>query len=187
MDADGATAAVGHVTHGGSGRIRVCIVDDIEDIRRNLTTLVSFEPDFEIVGTASDGQIAIEVVRREQPDVVLMDVYMPTMDGFTAASAITAAVPGTKIILMSVNGSADFRRQAIAAGAAGFLPKLPPFTWDEAASLIRRLGRPGQRDRSEEKDALRLAAARIKREREAVEVSLRDFALMERNRANRLN
>lgn len=168
------------------GRIRICIVDDIDGIRQNLTKLANFEPDFELVGSASDGQMAIDLVRSEQPDVVLMDVYMPVMDGISATRAITAAVPTTKVIVMSVNDSADFRRRASSAGAAAFISKSPPFTWDEAAGLIRRVGR-GETKYSEQEGARSSVAARIQGERYAAEVYLRDIAVMETNQGNRLH
>lgn len=123
--------------------IRVLIVDDIADTRENLKKLLLFEKGIEVVGAAASGEQGIELGRQLRPDVVLMDINMPGIDGITAAETISREVPGVQIIMMSVQGEADYLRRSMLAGAREFLIK--PFSADELAASIRRvhaLGRP---------------------------------------------
>jgi DNA-binding NarL/FixJ family response regulator len=84
---------------------------------------LSVEPDFEVVGEAPDGQRAIEGARRIQPDVVLMDVHLPDLDGISATQVIRAAVPGCAVVMLSLQDDAETRSRALAAGACGFVAK----------------------------------------------------------------
>ena len=118
-------------------RISVLIVDDIPETRENLQKLLYFESDIEIVGTAANGQEAIDQARRLQPDVVLMDINMPDMDGITASQEIVRLAPGSQVIMMSVQSEADYLRRSMLAGAVDFLTK--PFTSEELTSSIRRV------------------------------------------------
>src|ERR1700693_3531475 len=103
-----------------STRIRVVVVDDNADTINNLKKLLYFEKDVEIVGTASSGEEGIACAIEKLPDVVLMDINMPAMDGISASEAITARLPGVQIIIMSVQAEADYLRRAMLAGAREF-------------------------------------------------------------------
>ncbi len=117
--------------------IRVLIVDDIPETRENLKKLLYFETDIEVVGTAVNGQEAIELSKQYQPHVILMDINMPELDGISASSAIRKAVPFAQIIMMSVQSEADYLRRSMMAGASDFLTK--PFGSDELVSSIHRV------------------------------------------------
>ncbi|MBU6423782.1 MAG: response regulator transcription factor, partial [Chloroflexi bacterium] len=85
-------------------KIRVLIVDDFPDTRENLTKLLGFEPDLEVIGAAESGQQAIALAKKEHPNAILMDINMPDMDGITATEIISNTVPDSPIIMMSVQG-----------------------------------------------------------------------------------
>jgi len=118
-------------------RIRVLIVDDIQETRDHLTKLLGFESDVEVVGTAASGPEALEAAARLLPDIVLMDINMPGMDGITATEQLMTQVPGSAVIMMSVQGEADYLRRSMLAGAREFLVK--PFSSDELVSSIRQV------------------------------------------------
>ena len=118
-------------------KIRILIVDDIADTRENLAKLIGFEPDMEIVGSAESGQQAIDLAKRLRPDVILMDINMPDMDGITATEVIANTVPESPIIMMSVQGEQDYLRRSMLAGAREFLVK--PFSADELVNAIRHV------------------------------------------------
>jgi pilus assembly protein CpaE len=118
-------------------RIRVLIVDDIQETRDHLTKLLGFESDVEVVGTAASGPEALEAAARLLPDIVLMDINMPGMDGITATEQLMAQVPSSAVIMMSVQGEADYLRRSMLAGAREFLVK--PFSSDELVSSIRQV------------------------------------------------
>ena len=118
-------------------RIRVLIVDDISETRDHLSKLLGFEPDIDVVGTASSGAEAIEQAAKLQPDVVLMDINMPDMDGITATERLSAQTPNAAVVMMSVQGEADYLRRSMLAGAREFLVK--PFSSDELTASIRQV------------------------------------------------
>ncbi len=118
-------------------KVRVLIVDDVADTRENIKKLLLFESDIEVVGAASDGAQAIEAAKQLSPDVVLMDINMPGVDGIAAAETISLSVPQSQVIMMSVQGEADYLRRSMLAGAREFLIK--PFTGDELVEGIRRV------------------------------------------------
>jgi pilus assembly protein CpaE len=126
--------------------IRVLIVDDIPSTLENLKKLLSFEDDIEVCGTAADGRKAIDETRRLQPDVVLMDVNMPVLDGIQATEVLAQEVPGSPVIIMSVQGERDYLRRAMQAGAREFLIK--PFSGDELIAAIRRVHQLEQKKES---------------------------------------
>jgi pilus assembly protein CpaE len=125
--------------NGSMPKIGVLIVDDISDTRENLSKLLMFERDIEVVGTAGSGPEAIETCRRIHPDVLLLDINMPEMDGIKAAELISSEMPGIGIIMMSVQGEQDYLRRAMLAGAREFLIK--PFSGDELVRSIRHVYR----------------------------------------------
>jgi len=118
-------------------QIRILIVDDIDETRENLAKLIGFETDMQIVGSASSGQQAIDLAKRERPHVILMDINMPDMDGITATEIIANTVPESPIIMMSVQGEQDYLRRSMLAGAREFLTK--PFSADELVNAIRHV------------------------------------------------
>jgi pilus assembly protein CpaE len=120
-----------------SDRIKVLIVDDIPETRDHLTKLLGFEGDVEVVGAAAGGPEAIEMANALKPDVVLMDINMPGMDGITATEKLAADVPTAAVIMMSVQGEADYLRRSMLAGAREFLVK--PFSSDELTASIRQV------------------------------------------------
>jgi pilus assembly protein CpaE len=121
----------------GQETIRILIVDDIAETRESLRKMLYFEPDMEVVGTARNGQEAIELAGEHRPHVVLMDINMPGLDGIAASRAITDQVPFAQIVMMSVQSETDYMRRSMAAGARDFLTK--PFTMDEMIATVRRV------------------------------------------------
>jgi pilus assembly protein CpaE len=120
-----------------SEQIRVVIVDDISETREHLTKLLSFESDIQVVGTASSGDEAVELAGKLAPDILLMDINMPGMDGIATTERVSATFPATSIIMMSVQGEADYLRRSMLAGAREFLVK--PFSSDELTTSIRQV------------------------------------------------
>ena len=118
-------------------KIRILIVDDIADTRENLAKLIGFEPDMTVAGTAGGGQEAVTLAKKERPNVILMDINMPDMDGITATEIISNTVPESPIIMMSVQGEQDYLRRSMLAGAREFLVK--PFSADELINSIRHV------------------------------------------------
>ena len=116
-------------------RIRILVVDDIPATRFNLAKLLSFEPDMEVIAHAGDGREAIRVTWDEHPDLILMDICMPGMDGITATEHLSATCPSIPVIMMSVQGDRDYLRRAMLAGAHEYLVK--PFSADELVNAIR--------------------------------------------------
>jgi len=118
-------------------QIRVLIVDDILETRDHLSKLLGFETDIDVVGTAASGQEALTTAASLTPDVVLMDINMPDMDGIAATERLAAEVPTAAVVMMSVQGEADYLRRSMLAGAREFLVK--PFSSDELTSSIRQV------------------------------------------------
>ncbi|MBX6771575.1 MAG: response regulator [Chloroflexi bacterium] len=120
-----------------SKKVTVLIADDIADTRDNLAKLLYFEKDIEVVGQASDGQQAVELARKLAPDIVLLDVNMPVLDGIAAAAAIRESRCGSAVIMMSVQDDVQLFRQAMLAGAREFLVK--PFSGQDLIQAVRRV------------------------------------------------
>jgi pilus assembly protein CpaE len=118
-------------------QIRVLVVDDIPETRDHLTKLLSFESDIDVVGAAASGREALEMATKLNPDVVLMDINMPDMDGIAATEQLSATVPSAAVVMMSVQGEADYLRRSMLAGAREFLVK--PFSSDELTASIRQV------------------------------------------------
>src|SRR5215831_1042060 len=118
-------------------QIRVLIVDDIPETRDHLTKLLGFESDIEVVGSAASGTEAISMASQMLPDVVLMDINMPDMDGIAATEKLSTQVPTASVVMMSVQGEADYLRRSMLAGAREFLVK--PFSSDELTASIRQV------------------------------------------------
>lgn len=123
---------------GGSGEndvITIMLVDDIPETRENIKKLLAFEPDFKVIGSFGTGREAVTQAKDLRPDIVIMDINMPDMDGIQATSEITKAIPTAAVIMMSVQNDPDYLRKAMLAGARNFLTK--PIDTDELYNTIR--------------------------------------------------
>ena len=119
--------------------IRVLLADDQHLVRGALAALLSLEEDIEVVGQVGRGDQVANAVGTLTPDVVLMDVEMPGIDGLAAAAAIRAARPATRVLIVTTFGRAGYLRRAMEAGALGFVVKdAPP---DALADAVRRVAR----------------------------------------------
>src|ERR1051325_8395838 len=127
-------------------KIRVLIVDDVSETRENVRKLLQFESDVDVVGVARTGKEAIQVSQELNPDVVLMDINMPDMDGIAATEAIRAKQPAVQVIILSVQSDNNYMRKAMLVGARDFLTK-PPMG-DELISAIRRAGDMARMEKS---------------------------------------
>jgi pilus assembly protein CpaE len=127
-------------------KIRVLIVDDIAETRENVRKLLQFEPDVEVVGAARTGKEGIQLAQELDPDVVLMDINMPDIDGITATETIRHKSPHIQVIILSVQNDQNYMRRAMLAGARDFLTK-PPMG-DELISAIRRASEMARIERS---------------------------------------
>ncbi|MGW9584557.1 response regulator [Streptomyces albidoflavus] len=121
--------------------IRVIIVDDQGMVRAGFAALLSAQSDIDVVGEAADGRSGIEVSRKTHPDIVLMDVRMPEMDGLTATRELLSPEPGTahcpKVIMLTTFDVDDYVYEALHAGASGFLLKdSPPASLVSAVRVI---------------------------------------------------
>jgi DNA-binding NarL/FixJ family response regulator len=123
--ANGSPAELSPVPGRGE-RIRILLADDHQILREGLASLLSEEPDMEIVGEAGDGHEAIELARLTRPDVVLMDVTMPRLDGIQATRQITAEMSGVAVIGLSMHEEEDMALAMRSAGAVAYLSKGGP-------------------------------------------------------------
>lgn len=119
--------------------VRVLVVDDQQLMREGLTSLLQVQDGIEIVGSAAHGQEAIELALRLQPDVVLLDVRMPVMDGVQAAQILHRELPHCKILMLTTFDDEDYVRQALSVGASGYLLKdIPARDLAQAVHAVRR-------------------------------------------------
>lgn len=135
------------MTDNAEDKIRVLIVDDIAETRENIRKLLQFEPDIEVVGAARSGLEALELADEVDPDVVIMDINMPDMDGIAATEALLRDVPYAQIVILSVQSDADYMRRAMLAGARDFIPKPP--SGDELITTIRSLSERARQQRKQ--------------------------------------
>ncbi len=104
--------------------IRVMLVDDNEIVRKGLQEALEHSDDFTVVGQTGEGEEALDMAQRLRPDVILMDVLMPGMDGIDACREITSAMPDAKVLMLTAFTDRSASNRAAAAGAVGYLPKL---------------------------------------------------------------
>ncbi|RKL63672.1 response regulator [Thermoanaerobacteraceae bacterium SP2] len=123
--------------------IRVIIADDIATTREDIKRLLYFEDDIEVVGEAGDGHEAVSMAEELKPDVILMDINMPRLDGIGATEQISVNLPQCAIIIISIQGEQEYLRKAMAAGAREYLVK--PFSANELANAIRRVNESQKR------------------------------------------
>ncbi|MFJ5714466.1 response regulator [Neobacillus sp. NPDC093127] len=103
--------------------IKVLIVDDQELIRESLSIVLGAETDFEIVAVAEHGKMAVALTKQLSPELVLMDIHMPFMDGVEATRQIKSQFPGVKVIILTTFQELEYVREALTAGAEGYLLK----------------------------------------------------------------
>lgn len=117
----------------------ILLADDQELVRTGLRQILSAEDDLEVAGEVADGARAVELARTLRPDVVLMDIRMPGMDGIEATRRITSAVPGTKVVMLTTFDRSQLVYDSLLAGASGFLLKDAP--GEQLASAVRAVAR----------------------------------------------
>ena len=120
-----------------TGPIRILIADDHQVIQTGLGVFIAEFPDFELVGRAHDGEEAVQAYRSQRPDVVLMDLMMPRLDGVAAIQAICAEFPQARIVAMTSFSETEWVKRALEAGAVAFVHK--DLSADEFADTIRRV------------------------------------------------
>jgi DNA-binding NarL/FixJ family response regulator len=119
--------------------IRVLVADDQAMVRAGFAALLAAQPDLEVVGQAENGAEAVTIAAATRPDVVLMDVRMPVLDGIAATRQVLAATPGTRVVVLTTFDVDDYVLDAIRAGASGFLLKdAPP---DDLVAAVRVVAR----------------------------------------------
>ncbi len=111
-------------------RIRIFLADDHTILREGIRSLLENEPDMEVVGEAEDGHQAVKMVKQIKPDVILMDIAMPRLNGLEATSQIKKINPNSKILILTMHDNEEYIRKALAAGAMGYILK------DAAASEL---------------------------------------------------
>ena len=103
--------------------VRILVADDHEVVRRGVRGLVESRPDWKVCGEATNGREAVEQAGRLAPDVVILDIAMPELNGLEAARRIHKAAPGTEVLILTMHRSEELVRQVLAAGARGYLLK----------------------------------------------------------------
>ncbi len=131
----GAIGALQMTTPSAHRRLRLFIVDDMPDVRRDLGLLLTLSGDLEIAGEASNGQLAVQAFADLKPDVVLMDLEMPVMDGYAAARQIKARWPETRVVALSVHSYPTARQKASQSGCDDFIEKGAPLQ-----EILRKIG-----------------------------------------------
>lgn len=125
----------GATPSGDADIITILLVDDIPETRENIKKLLAFEPDFKVIGSVGTGREGVTMAKELHPNIIVMDINMPDMDGIQATTLITEAVPTAAVIMMSVQNDPDYLRRAMLAGARNFLTK--PILPDELYNTIR--------------------------------------------------
>ena len=116
-------------------KTRILIADDQDIIRTGLTIILNHQPDLDVVGQAADGVEAVEMARKLQPDVILMDIKMPRLNGIQATRQIVATLPKTQVIILTTYDTDDWVFDGIRAGAVGYL--LKDTSADNLADAVR--------------------------------------------------
>ena len=146
-------------------KLRVLIADDIQETRRNTRLMLATIDDVEVVAIAANGRQALELSREHQPDLVLLDINMPEMDGLTAYREILKILPGTGCIILSAEKDTTTFRTAISVGVQEYLVK--PFTVDELEEAIARM-----RVRVEQQRVKIAQDTQVRKQREAYLIQL---------------
>ena len=109
--------------NGGKPLVRIIIADDHDIVRHGLRQLLDSQPGWEVCGEARDGRAAVELAGRLRPDVAVLDIAMPELNGLEATRKIRAASPGTEVLVFTMHEAEDLVREVFAAGARGYLLK----------------------------------------------------------------
>ena len=123
--------------------IATMVVDDHRLVREALVQLLSSQPDISVVGAADDALSAVSLARAAAPDVVVMDLMMPGIDGIAATRSLTQAIPSLKVVILSATCTRLLVREALYAGACGYLLKDDPV--DDLSEAVRRAARGSSR------------------------------------------
>jgi len=105
-------------------QVRVLVVDDYEPFRRFVCSTLQKRPELQVIGEASDGLEAVQKAEELKPDLILLDIGLPTLDGIDASRRISMVVPGAKILVVTQNNDADVARAVLSDGASGYVLKL---------------------------------------------------------------
>ncbi|MEP0805783.1 MAG: response regulator [Chloroflexota bacterium] len=143
-----------------SRKMRVLIADDVQETRRNTRLMLATLDDLEVVAIASNGRQAVQLAKEHQPDIALLDINMPEMDGLTAYREILKMRPDTGCVIISAEKDPTTLRAAMSIGVQEYLIK--PFTVDELESAINRV-----RERIGQMRAKLAQTAQLQRQREA--------------------
>lgn len=119
--------------------LRLVLADDHEVTRTGFVALLAGHPEFEVVGQASDGQQAVELCEALQPDIAILDIRMPVLNGLGAARLLQQRMPGLKVVIFTMDDSTDHLEAAITAGAVGYL--LKDASRDEVIASLQRVAR----------------------------------------------
>lgn len=140
----------------GDERLRVLIADDVQETRRSTRLMMTLIPGVEVVAIAHNGRQAVEMAREKEPDIALLDVNMPEMDGLQATQGMLRDNPDLVCIILSAERDNKTLHQAIAAGARGYLIK--PFTADQLVQTINSMSEMilSRKQRARQTDKLRL-------------------------------
>lgn len=111
--------------------VKILVADDHELVRRGVCALIESQPGWEVCAEASTGRDAVDKTKRLKPDVAILDLSMPDLNGLEATRQIVAAVPGTEVLVLTVHESEQAEREVLAAGARGYLRKS-----DDASDLV---------------------------------------------------
>lgn len=191
MDDEGRIAGEGETRPGGVPS-RIVVVDDHPLFRSALLRVLESEANFEVVGEAGDGEEAVEVCRRSRPELVLMDVMMPRMDGLEATRAIKRELPRTVVLVLTAFEDPDYLSKALRAGASGYVLKSAPIAriidairkalagespldGEMAARLLMRLVEETSKEGLLEREKLLVLEALSPRETEVLRLIARGF------------
>ncbi len=141
-------------------KLRILIVDDHRLIREGLAWLLRTDKDIEVVGEADNGYTAVEQCKQLHPDIVLMDLYMPTLDGISATRLIKETVPDTCVILLTVSQNEEDLMEAIYSGASGYIYKDT-----DASTLIEQVKRAYAGDTAFGPDMVKRILAGVRRQK----------------------
>lgn len=137
MTLSGRASPGGDASLGSGAPIRLLLADDQALVRGALAALLNLEPDLEVVAEVGRGDEVVAQARASRPDVALLDVEMPGLDGIAATAAVRAAVPSCKVLVVTTFGRPGYLRRAMAAGASGFVVKDTPAR--QLADAVRRV------------------------------------------------
>ncbi|MBZ4686828.1 MAG: pilus assembly protein CpaE [Clostridia bacterium] len=119
--------------------IKILIVDDIAETRESVKKLLSLDGELSVVGEAANGEDALKMVKKKKPDIVLMDINMPDINGLEVTERITVRYPDSAVIMMTVQGEIEYMKKAMLAGARDYITK--PFSEEELIGAIKKVYR----------------------------------------------